>query len=61
MLMITGAAVGIIMCNVWVFGTKHWDIGKILEYESRMGQTRQLGLRMMTQEGGGADKDVRVD
>lgn len=37
MLMITGGAVGIIMYNVWLFGTKHWDMGKIRDYEFKMG------------------------
>lgn len=37
MLMITGGAVGIIMCNVWLFGTKHWDMGKIQQYEFKTG------------------------
>lgn len=37
MLMITGGAVGIIMYNVRLFGTKHWDIGEMWNYESEMG------------------------
>lgn len=37
MLMITGGAVGIIMYNVWLFGTKHRDTGKMRSYEFEMG------------------------
>lgn len=38
MLIITGGAVGIITYNVWLFGTKHWDIGKNTgEYKFKMG------------------------
>lgn len=52
MLMITGGAVGIITYNVWLFGTKHWDMGKCGSMNLRWGQTKQLGLRMMTQKPG---------
>lgn len=53
MLMITGGALGIIMYNVWLFGTQHGDVGKIHgTVNSKWGRAKQLGLKMMTQEWG---------
>lgn len=56
MLMITGGAVGIIMYNVWLFGTKHWDVEEMRGYEFKMGADLTAGFK--NDDTGIGDQDV---
>lgn len=56
MLMITGGAVGIIMYNVWLFGTKHWDVEEMQGYEFKMGADLTAGFK--NDDTGIGDQDV---
>lgn len=59
MLMITGGAVGIITCNVKLFGTKQWDMGKMCSYEFKMGTDLLAGFKKDDTRMGAKDTDVR--